>query len=138
MGSMDYKDYIHDLVYNLSQTYGVDPNSIEIEIDADDISIDIDSGIPCGLIIVELVSNALKHAFPNGRKGKIRIALNHLEEGNKIEIKVSDNGVGFPSEFDFRKAKSIGFQIIRRLSERKLKGLIELNQDKGTEFVIQF
>ena len=93
--------------------------------------------IPCGLIINELVSNSLKHAFPENRGGKINVGLRSVEK-NEIELKVSDNGVGLSEDIDIRKTKSLGLHLVTILGEDQLGGKIRLNRTGGTEFKIRF
>jgi two-component sensor histidine kinase len=92
--------------------------------------------IPCGLIINELVSNSLKHAFPAGREGEIRIELRADDEGKCI-LMVSDNGVSFPEGLDFRDAGTLGLQLVNTLVSQ-LEGTIELDRSRGMAFKITF
>ena len=100
------------------------------------VSFSIDTAIPCGLIINELVSNALKHAFPEGQPGTIGIEL-HTTEEQQLTLLVKDNGVGFPPEVDFRRTTSLGLTLVMTLV-KQLKGTIELHGEEGTEFRITF
>jgi two-component sensor histidine kinase len=107
-----------------------------LELNLEDIPLGITEAIPCGLIINELVSNALKHAFPKGREGEITIQLVRGNR-NQITLTVSDNGVGFPEHVDFRKSPSLGLTLITSLVEQ-LDGVIELDRSGGTAFTITF
>lgn len=135
--NIDFKDYIQDLTYKLFRSYGVDPSKIALRMDVKDISLRIDTAIPCGLIINELIPNSLKYAFPPGRDGEIKVALRYIDK-NEIELKVKDNGVGLPEDFDFRKTKSLGLHLVTIVAEDQLDGRIKLNRVKGTEFKITF
>jgi len=137
LAEIDFKIYINDLAYELFRSYEIDPSKIALRMDVKDISLRIDVAIPCGLIINELISNSLKYAFPQGREGGIKIALRSINK-NKIELKVKDNGIGLPEDFDFRKTKSLGLHIVTILVEDQLDGKIELNRAGGTEFKITF
>ncbi len=95
--------------------------------------IPIDTAIPCGLIINELVSNALKHALPDGRRGEIRIEMNKDENG--VGIIFEDNGVGFPEGMDFRNTETLGLQLVNMLVAQ-LDGSIEMVGNGGTRYVI--
>ncbi|MBA4395699.1 MAG: hypothetical protein C0407_19270 [Desulfobacca sp.] len=97
---------------------------------------DITQSIPVGLIISELISNALKHAFPGEREGEIRVGL-ALGDGGMIRLTVRDNGIGFPNEVDFRKTESLGLQVVMALLIQ-LRGSIEIDRKGGTEFRITF
>jgi len=134
---IDFKDYIKDIAKGLFQSYGANKENIALLIDVNNISLEINSAIPCGLIINELVTNSLKYAFPDDRKGKIEISLRSTDE-NMIELVVCDNGVGIPDDIDFRKTKSLGLQLVTMLAENQLQGEINLDRSKGTEFTIKF
>jgi two-component sensor histidine kinase len=110
--------------------------NITLDLDIDEVSLNIDTAIPCGLIITELVSNALKYAFPNSRKGKITVVLNKgLDKSFTLIVK--DNGVGFPVNFDFNSVKSLGLQLVKVLTNQ-LDGLLKINHGIGTEVIISF
>lgn len=113
--------------------FGVNREKIKLNIDIKDVFLDINTAIPCGLIINELVSNSLKHAFPDGRKGKIIVAMHHLN-GKKVELCVVDNGVGLPKKMDIRKTNSLGLHLVCLLVEDQLHGEIKLNRILGTSF----
>jgi two-component sensor histidine kinase len=97
----------------------------------------VDTAIHCGLIINELVSNSLKHAFPGDQSGEIRISLRSAEE-NEFELVVTDNGTGLPKDMDFRNTETFGLQMVNLLVEGKLCGSLKLNHENGTEFQIRF
>jgi two-component sensor histidine kinase len=100
------------------------------------VSFNIDTAIPCALIINELVSNALKYAFPNGRNGEILIRMNQVGSDN-LSLVISDNGVGFPKKFTWEQTDSLGLQLVRSLTDQ-LKGTVEYRHDNGSEFDIRF
>jgi two-component sensor histidine kinase len=100
----------------------------------DHILLDIDEAIPCGLIVNELVSNSLKHAFPNGQSGETQIRM-QAGQNREITLVVGDNGIGFPSTLDFRETESLGLQLVNTLVDQ-LEGSIEINGQHGTEFRI--
>ena len=95
----------------------------------------IETAIPCGLIINELISNSLKYAFPKGKNGKIHVSLKR--QHNKYELTISDNGIGFPEDLDFRNTKSLGLQLVNNLVEQ-IDGEITLDYSQGTKFTIIF
>jgi PAS domain S-box-containing protein len=136
LSKINFQEYINQLLAHLFQVYKVDNNLIALNVNARDIKVGVDTAIPCGLVINELVSNSLKHAFPGGRKGKIEIEMNETGPLNYI-LSVSDNGIGFPKDIDFRNTVSLGMQLIITLSEQ-LDGKINLMNGKGTKFVITF
>ena len=109
--NIDFTKYIKNLTGLLVKTYIIDSGKIELDVKVEDVSLGIDQAVPCGLVINELVSNALKHAFPPSfeGKGKIEITLCSMEAG-EIELIVKDNGVGIPKEPDIQKTESLGMQ----------------------------
>jgi len=134
---IDLKGYIVDLVNGLFQSYGVNMNKIVLNINVENIPLGIDSAIPCGLIINELVTNSLKHAFPGDRKGEVRVIL-HLTQDNMIELVVGDNGIGLPENLDIKNIKSLGLHLVPMLAENQLMGSLDINNNNGTEFIIKF
>jgi PAS domain S-box-containing protein len=136
LAKIDFDDYIRDLANGLFQSYGANGN-IKLIIDIRDVSLGIDSAIPCGLVVNELVTNSLKHAFPDGRRGEVLISLHSTPE-NMIELIVRDNGVSIPANIDIRKTESLGLHLVTILVENQLHGEINLNRSKGTEFLVKF
>lgn len=136
LSKFDFKDYIKNIINGLFYAYNINDQKITIETDIGDISLDDNIGILCGLIINELVTNSLKYAFPEDRKGKIKIAFKQLI--NNIELIVSDNGIGIPEEFDFRHTKTFGLHLVTLIAEKQLEGEIVLNRINGTKFTIVF
>jgi PAS domain S-box-containing protein len=136
LAKIDFNEYITDLVKDLFRFYDIKITKIKPVISVKDVELDIDIGIPCGLIINELVSNSMKHAFPNEKKGEIHITLKPADRNNIVMI-VSDNGIGFPEELDFKNTKTFGLQLVNALVEQ-LGGNIELKSSDGTEFIITF
>lgn len=128
-------DYIKNLTKFLCQSYSARNRNIELETHIEDIQMEIDTAIPLGLIINELVSNSLKHAFVTGQKGQIMVGVQSTDD--EFMITVSDNGRGFPEELDFKKTKTLGLQLVNTLINQ-IKGEIELERDGGTKFIIKF
>lgn len=137
LARIDFHNYINDLVANLFQSYAVNLGEITLNLNIEDIQLDIDLAIPCGLIANELVTNSLKYAFPGGTKGEIKIAFRRTEE-NMLEFVISDDGIGLPKDLDFRKTESLGLHLVTILAENQLHGEINLIRGKGTEFQIIF
>jgi PAS domain S-box-containing protein len=131
---VDFAGYIHNLATHLFRSYGVNSNAIALRVSVADVSVGLDTAIPCGLIVNELVSNCLKHAFPGGRTGDIYIELRAGSEG-QIRLSVSDNGIGFPPGVDFRNSSSLGLKLVNALVTQ-LKGRITLRNTGRTEFEI--
>jgi two-component sensor histidine kinase/HAMP domain-containing protein/putative methionine-R-sulfoxide reductase with GAF domain len=137
LSNINLNDYIQDLANGLLRNYDVNSQNISLSFDTDDVSISIDSSVPLGLVINELLSNSLKHAFPNNRKGKISIALHSMPD-DSIELTIGDNGIGLPTDYDFRNSKNLGMQLITGLAENQLKAMIERIEGEGTKFKIVF
>ncbi|MCL5035898.1 MAG: PAS domain S-box protein [Chloroflexi bacterium] len=135
LGKIDFGEYIRALIRNLFRSHGTDPADIVSEVNAENIFLGIDTAIPCGLIINELVSNSLKYAFPGNRKGRISIVLNNDKE--KFILAIKDDGVGMPANIDYKKTDTLGLQLVKTLAEQ-LDGNIELIRERGTEFKIEF
>ena len=136
LARIDFVEYVRSLVANLFRSYEVNSDLITLKTNIDDVFLGIDTAIPCGLIIDELVSNSLKYAFTEGRQGEIHIDL-HSNKESKFTLIVSDNGVGFPKDLDFRNTESLGLQLTCTLVDQ-LQGTIELDRSGGTEFKITF
>lgn len=133
---IEFKEYITDLANGLIQSHGV-KTEIELKINVENVLLGIDHAIPCGLIINELITNSLKYAFSDKRKGEINVSL-HINHENMVELRVSDNGMGIPCDVDFRKTESLGLRLVTILSEDQLHGEIDLDRSRGTEFNIKF
>ncbi len=136
LANIDFADYIKKLANSLYQSYSIYRGKIALKMDVESIQISIDYATPSGLILNELISNSLKHAFPKGREGEIKITLRSVED--EIELVVSDNGVGIPEDLDFRNTESLGLQLVVDLAENQLQGNIELDRIEGTKFRIKF
>ncbi len=137
LANIRLREYINDLSNSLFKSYNLSAGRVKFQSQIEDIAIGIDTSIPCGLIINELLSNSLKHAFPHGEKGHIQLKIHTTKEG-EIEMIFYDNGIGMPETFDFRKSSSFGFRLVVDLVEHKLLGIIKLIRDEGTEFQIRF
>ncbi|MFQ5584356.1 MAG: sensor histidine kinase, partial [Calditrichia bacterium] len=137
LAHINLDEYINNLADTLFDSYGVIRGNISLIVDVENISLGIDTAILCGLILNELISNSLKHAFPNGQSGEIKILL-HVLNGDEYQLIVSDNGIGIPEELDFRNTETFGLQMVNVLVEGKMRGSVELNISNGTEFHITF
>jgi len=136
LSMIDFAEYTRSLITYLWQFFMIDSETIRLHLDLEEAYFDINTAIPCGLIVNELVSNILKHAFPVGQKGEVRIVLSRAD-GNKWALVVQDDGIGFPENLDFRKSETLGMQIVIMLVQQ-LDGTIELEREEGTTFKIVF
>jgi len=132
---IDFSDYIRTLSLELYRTYVINPEIIKLNLNLEPITVDINIAIPCGLIINELISNSLKHAFPGNRRGEVDIKF-HSKEGNLI-LEVSDDGIGFPQDMDFKNTPSLGLKVVNVLADQ-IGGEIKIDSSKGTVFTVIF
>jgi two-component sensor histidine kinase len=128
--SIYLKEYIQELAASIFESYGVIPELITLKTSMDPISMDIDTVMPIGLIINELVANSIKYAFPKDQAGEIEIVLAKKKNGDYL-IQVSDNGIGLPDNFDPRETSSLGLQLVINLTENQLMGEIEVDGSHG-------
>jgi two-component sensor histidine kinase len=132
---INFTDYIQRLVSQLISSYPIKDNITPI-IETDDINLNIETATPLGLIINEIVSNSIKYAFPHDKTGKISIKLKYYDD--KYKLTISDNGVGFPENLDFRNIEStLGLKLVNSLV-KQLDGSIDLDTSQGTKFTIKF
>ncbi len=136
LAHINIREYTSELVHNLTRAYALSPSAIRTELDVIDASLDLDTAIPVGLIINELVTNALKYAFPGGRHGIIRIAL--TKDGEKFSLAIRDDGIGLPENFDPKSSRSLGMRLVSALAEHQLAGRLVIKRDHGTEIQVTF
>lgn len=133
---IDFDGYIRSIAQHLLRTCSIDPGAVRLNVNCSDVFLSINNAIPCGLIINELICNALKHAFPEGEKGEIAIDF-HPNGDNRLILIVSDTGIGLPENIDVSDAKTVGLQLISDLVDQ-LKGTLDIKRDGGTAFKITF
>jgi two-component sensor histidine kinase len=136
LARIDFGDYVATLTRALSSSLGIEPARVEIETQAAGVLLDVEAAMPCALIVNELVTNALKHAFPGQCRGHIRVSFQKASP-ERWELEVSDDGVGLPADFDPRRASTLGMQLVRSLTEQ-LRGTLELVPKDGTHVRIRF
>lgn len=132
LASVEMALYIQELVSYLRRLYNTFEREITIETQIEDISLEIDRAVPFGLLLNEIISNALKYAFPHNQAGIIRIKLT-ANEGNQLVLMVSDNGVGLPAGVDIRQPTTMGLQLVNGLA-RQLDATLELDRKDGASF----
>jgi two-component sensor histidine kinase len=167
LAHIDFGDYINSLAIDIFHSFGAKASNIRLRVDVEDVALPIDTAIPCGLIINELITNAIKYAFPDDRKGELviemrRITISDLGSGNadlkspipdpkfggqseirnpksqiEIELIVRDNGVGIPEGLDWKTSKTLGLNLVTSLT-KQIRGEIELNRENGTGWRIGF
>ncbi len=132
---INFGKFINTLTGELYRMYILNQSLIKLNVDVKEVMVDINTAIPLGLIVNELVSNSMKHAFPDERKGNINI--NFKETDEEYVLKVEDDGIGFPEDVDFEKTDSLGLRIVNSLTEQ-IDGEISLDRSEGTRFIIKF
>jgi two-component sensor histidine kinase len=132
---IEFSAYILSLTNNLIHSYSIQAGKITLETDFVKVFLSLDQAIPCGLIINELVSNALKYAYPHDSSGVIKLVIK--EKDNKVEIRVADRGVGLPKGLDVENSESLGLQLVYTLIDQLDAG-IAIDTEKGTEYLITF
>lgn len=133
ISKIDLGEYIRFLAESLFQSYGARSRKIGLNTDIKEIHVDINTAIPFGLIMNELISNSLKYAFPEGMEGKLEITITTTNE--LINVVCRDNGVGIPADLDWRNTQSLGLRLVNSLVEQ-LNGTIDLDMSAGTQFTL--
>ncbi len=133
---LDFREYAAALARDLFSSYGVDSERIHLRFEFEPISLGLNQAIPCGLILNELLTNSLKHAFPNERVGEILVKLS-WGHGKPVKLTVADDGVGLPAKFDWRESQSLGLRIMNILG-RQLDGTVQREPGAGTVFSLAF
>jgi two-component sensor histidine kinase len=136
LSSINMPEYLRTLTGHVCRSYGVDPSHLILELAAEDIAFDVDTGLTCGLIVDELLTNCLKHAFPNGRSGRITVEL-RAEEGEWFLLRVSDDGIGLPHDGVLNNPDSLGLELVSLMAD-KLEGTVSLQSGMGTEWYVRF
>lgn len=135
-GKVEFGDYLQRLIHNLSFSYGNQTQAICPVIKTEPVQINLDTAIPCGLLINELVTNAFKHAFPDGQAGTIYIQLDQ-DEAQQFNLKIWDDGVGLPASVNWQDSTSLGLKLVRILA-KQLKATITLDFSQGTSVQLTF
>jgi len=140
LATVEGGDYLQAIVTDLKRIFG-GGSRITARVDADPAPLAVDTSIPCGLIVNELVSNCFKHAFPERRTGEIRVALRRTKgdsNGSHYRLTVSDDGVGIDPALSLKDVESVGLRLVTTLTENQLGGSLELQRNHGTSFSIEF
>jgi PAS domain S-box-containing protein len=137
LAAIDLAVYLRSLCSQLFRTLVTKPGSIHLHLNLSPVILAIDQAIPCGLLVNELVTNALKHAFPADRGGDLWVDLHFLPHSPCWHLRVADNGVGLPPDFDLAQLSSLGLQLVINLA-RQLDGDVQIGAGPGTVFEVQF
>ncbi|KUK74014.1 sensor histidine kinase, partial [Methanobacterium sp. 42_16] len=133
--SINFRDYLKTLINRLIYDYSQDLGHIDLELDIENVELNIETSVPCGLIINELVSNSLKHAFPQGRNGKIIVKFHKIKD--KYVLMVGDNGIGPLEKSVLESSKKLGFNLVKSLI-KQLDASLEILESEGTLYRITF
>jgi len=131
---VDFAEYLRTLTRDLFRSYGA--GGVTLKLQTEDVPLDVDAAIPAGLIVTELVSNTLKHAFPHGRGGDLHISFTRISR-DRFALTVTDNGIGLPKGMDVRNPRSLGLQLVNMLVNQ-LHGTLDVVGDGGTTFMVTF
>jgi two-component sensor histidine kinase len=137
LSNISFSEYVSSLATQLLKSYEDIASNVTLDINVPDVRLDVDTVIPCGLMVNELVSNVLKHAFPDGREGGELLIKLAPGEDSAYTLTVRDNGIGIPGGMDIHNTETLGLHLVTRLTGQ-LGGGIELIRDGGTEFRITF
>jgi PAS domain S-box-containing protein len=135
LSRVDFSGYLHSLSGELFRSYNIQPGQIDLKAEIEGVYLHVDTSILCGLIVNELLSNSLKHAFPKGKRGEVSLSVKR-NNGNYV-LSVKDNGIGFPAAVDHKNTSSLGLQLVNTLTDQ-LGGALSLHKEPCTEFIIEF
>jgi two-component sensor histidine kinase len=136
LASIDFGEHVRDLVNMLTTTYRLAEGQVQVFTQAESVQLQLETAIPTGLIVNELVSNALKHAFPDGRRGTLKVSLRSPVPGQLL-LSVEDDGVGLSRAAQWDQGRSLGLRMVRDLA-RQIRGTLEVRQDGGSTFALSF
>ncbi|MFB6357283.1 MAG: sensor histidine kinase, partial [bacterium] len=136
LDAIRFDEYTDELIDHLYRTYGDEVGELDFQLEVDDCEVDLDTAIPCGLLLTELFTNSLQHGFSTGESGTIKIEF--FSENGEYTLAVSDNGRGFPEGFDPGDTDSLGFQLITALVEGNLRGELEIDRGEWTTVRVTF
>jgi PAS domain S-box-containing protein len=137
LSRINLKEYIEELAYLTLSGHADSTQQVTMDFDIEPVEVVLDTAVPCGLIINELIVNSLEHAFPDHNGGHIKIEL-HRNQTEKLELHYSDNGIGIPADFDYRKQESMGFQTILAIGENQMDGKVTIDGKEGFHLSLVF
>jgi two-component sensor histidine kinase len=135
LARVSFPEYVRDLTNNILTSYTLPASSVRVNLDVDDLSLSLDSAVPCGLILNELMSNCLKHAFPLGHSGTVHVGFHAA--GDQLCLVVRDDGIGMPADVDLERTNSLGWRLIRALVQQ-LGGFVQCYTAGGTVVELRF
>ena len=137
LAQLNFADYAISLLHSLWRSHGSLAEKIELNLALIPVTLSIEKAVPCGLILNELASNALKHAFPNSSSGAVTVAMEHDPATNTVCLQVCDNGIGLPAGLDWRQSKSLGLRLVQILAGQ-LRGTVDTGMGPGAKFRVTF
>lgn len=137
VGRVRLRTYLQRLAHLLASSYGAEARRIALRVDVDDVALDMQTSVPVGLLVNELISNALKHAFAHGQGGEVRLELHRGVQADEVTLSVSDTGIGLPADIDPTHAKSLGLRLVTSLAEQ-IGAQLEVQRQQGTRFSLRF
>lgn len=137
LARLNFTDYTTSLVRSLWRSHGTLAEKARLNLELTSLELSVEAAVPCGLILNELASNALKHAFPNSSNGEVTVGLEHDAANGTVCLRVRDNGVGLPASLDWRQSRSLGLRLVQILTNQ-LRGTVDVGTGPGTEFQITF
>jgi two-component sensor histidine kinase len=137
LNNINFAEYLEELVNSLWESYLEQDTAIELSLALEPVWLNLETANPCGLIVNELISNALQHAFPDETKGKVWVKLWTNPVDQQINLKIEDNGIGLPNQIDMNQLKSLGLELIFTLTEQ-IQGHLSIENKQGTSFHICF
>lgn len=137
LARIEFAGYARVLARSLVQSYANTSGSVNVQVLGESVYLEIQTAIPCGLILNELVSNCLKHAFPPGSQGEVIVEISQTSE-SEYSLVVSDNGKGIPLSLDFNNSTTLGLRLVKNLVESQLRGRLEVRRNKGTKITVVF
>jgi len=135
LASVNFEEYVQNLAHNLFISRRISSNKVVLDMNIKNVTVNMNKAVPLGLIINELISNALKHAFPNERKGKLTVSIKKKKD--KFELIVADDGIGYAKDLNLKTPDSLGMQLVLALTEQ-LRGTIDFKRAGGTKVIITF
>ena len=135
LARVSFPEYVRDLTNNILTSYTLPASCVRVNLDVDDLSLSLDSAVPCGLILNELMSNCLKHAFPLGHSGTVHVGFHAA--GDQLCLVVRDDGIGMPADVDLERTNSLGWRLIRALVQQ-LGGFVQCHTAGGTVVELRF
>jgi len=136
LARVQFADYAQDLLHYLWRSHGSDAAGVRLALNLEPVSLSVNAAVPCGLILNELFSNALKHAFDGRDGGQVNVSLRCDAQG-RVRLRVRDNGRGLPARFDWTQSRSLGLRLVQMLA-KQLHAVVEVFSLKGTEFTVTF